>query len=286
MEERSVGTHDGPFHADEVTACALLSLFDLIDQGKIYRTRDDAVLNNCEYVCDVGGIYDPSKKRFDHHQVEYDGKLSSAGMILEYLHQTKVLDDSLFDHINKSLIIGVDAVDNGQITHPLGHCSYSGVISNFVPSSYDSTPEQFDAAFFEALDFAYGHLSRLLERYAYARSCKGKVKQAMQEGKDLLIFSEAMPWMDAFFEFDGENHPAQFLIMPAGTHWKLRGIPPNERSKMQVRHPLPEKWAGLLADELKQVSGIDGAIFCHKGQFISIWETKEDAIKAYEMVKR
>jgi uncharacterized UPF0160 family protein len=36
---RSVGTHDGTFHADEVTACALLLLFDLVDGNKIVRTR-------------------------------------------------------------------------------------------------------------------------------------------------------------------------------------------------------------------------------------------------------
>ena len=36
---RSVGTHDGTFHADEVTACALLLLFDLVDGNKIIRTR-------------------------------------------------------------------------------------------------------------------------------------------------------------------------------------------------------------------------------------------------------
>ena len=37
---RSVGIHDGAFHADEVTACALLLVFDLIDEEKIIRTRD------------------------------------------------------------------------------------------------------------------------------------------------------------------------------------------------------------------------------------------------------
>ncbi|MDN3507566.1 MAG: MYG1 family protein, partial [Simkaniaceae bacterium] len=218
MNTRSVGTHDGPFHADEVTACALLLLFDQIDRDKIHRTRDRSVIDKCEYVCDVGGIYDPSKKRFDHHQVDYVGKLSSAGMILEYLNKEKIIEDNLFEHINKSLVIGVDAVDNGHVSQPLGHCSYSGVISNFVPPTYDATVDEFNAAFFAALDFASGHLSRLLTRYAYAQSCKGKVKQAMQEGKEVLYFDEAMPWMDAFFEFGGDDHPAQFLIMPAGKH--------------------------------------------------------------------
>lgn len=88
---RSVGVHDGSFHADEVTACALLLVFDLVDRDKIFRTRDYRALDTCEYVCDVGGIYDPQMKRFDHHQSSYHGVLSSAGMVLLYLRDQGIL---------------------------------------------------------------------------------------------------------------------------------------------------------------------------------------------------
>ena len=71
--------------------------------------------------------------------------------------------------------------------------------------------------------------------------------------------------------------------MPTGTHWKLRGIPPKSGNRMQLRKPLPSHWAGRLKDELKRITGIEGAIFCHKGRFISVWETKEDALKALRM---
>jgi len=53
-----------------------------------------------------------------------------------------------------------------------------------------------------------------------------------------------------------------------------------------VRLPLPEEWAGLLEDDLKKASEIPGAIFCHKGRFISVWETKEDAFKALKYILR
>jgi len=89
-----------------------------------------------------------------------------------------------------------------------------------------------------------------------------------------LIFEESIPWMENFFELGGEVHPAQFVIMPSGDHWKLRGIPPSLNERMKVRRPMPEAWAGLRDEELKKVSGVKGAIFCHKGRFISIWETK------------
>ena len=77
-------------------------------------------------------------------------------------------------------------------------------------------------------------------------------------------------------------HPALFVIMPSGSHWKLRGIPPTFQERMKVRVPQPKEWAGLLDEELKQVSGISDAIFSHKGRFISVWETREGALKALE----
>jgi uncharacterized UPF0160 family protein len=284
MLKRSVGTHDGTFHADEVTACALLILFDLIDKDKIIRTRDPQLLSQREFVCDVGGIYEPSSKRFDHHQSEYRGELSSAGMIWLYLKNEGVVDESTYDYFNRALIWGVDAVDNGRAILEEGSCTFSQVISNFVPPRYDAPPEDQRQAFFEALDFVLRHLQRLRTRYEYILSCREKVAASMKKKEKFLYFDEAMPWMESFFEMGGETHPATFVIMPSGGHWKLRGIPPTHSERMKVRVPLPQEWAGLLGDDLKRVTGIKGAIFCHKGRFISVWETKEDVFKALEKV--
>jgi uncharacterized UPF0160 family protein len=284
MIQRSVGTHDGSFHADEVTACALLLFFGLIDRERIVRTRDPAKLNTCEFVCDVGGIYDPSIKRFDHHQSDYTGELSSAGMVWQYLKEQGIVDQGTYDFFNHSLIIGVDAHDNGRVTPEVGMCSFSQVITNFVPPLYDAPFDAQNEAFFEALDFVTAHVKRMLERYRYILSCRERVAAAMAQDKKYLLFDEAMPWMDCFFEMGGEQHPALFVVMPSGGHWKLRGIPPSLKERMKVRFPLPEKWAGLLDEDLKKKSQIPGAIFCHKGRFISVWETKEDVMRALECV--
>ncbi len=285
---RSFGTHDGTFHADEVTACALMLLFNLIDFDKIVRTRDLKLLNTCEYVCDVGGVYDPARKMFDHHQVEYQGMLSGAGMILQYLKDQNIIDQLVYDYFNHSLILGVDAHDNGRDPQQVGFCSFSNVISNFTPIDYESDAEFQNKAFYEAVKFALGHLERLMKRYDYMQSCRQLVAEAMKRDRDCLMFDRPLPWLEIFFQMDGEHHPAQFVIMPSGTHWKLRGIPPTYQSRMKVRVPLPKEWAGLLDEDLKSVSGIPGAIFCHKGRFISVWEKREDAILAlkYTIEKR
>lgn len=284
MIARRFGTHDGTFHADEVTACALLLVFDLIDASQIIRTRDTEKLKSCEYVCDVGGIYDPSIKRFDHHQAEYRGLLSSAGMIWLYLLTQGKVDQETYDFVNRSLILGVDAHDNGRVMHEEGVCTFSHVISNFVPPEYDVAPEEQTKAFFCALEFVTGHLKRLLERYRYILDCRERVAEAMRPQQSYLLFEKAMPWLENFFSLGGAKHPALFVIMPSGEHWKLRGIPPTSEERMLVRMPLPESWAGLSDQELVRASGIPGAIFCHKGRFISVWETKEAALEALKKV--
>lgn len=283
-QPRSIGIHDGSFHADEVTACALLIVFGLADADKIVRTRDPDRLFQCEFVCDVGGVYAPSAKLFDHHQASYQGDLSSAGMILEYLREARVISADEFYFYNQSLVLGVDAHDNGRSPQHPGYCTFSHVIANYNPISYESEDSDLDAAFHQALQFTIGHLKRLHERYYYNRECRKIVKKAMDTYQTCLFFDEAISWLESFFALNGKDHPALFVIMPAKQHWKLRGIPPDYERRMQVRLPLPEAWAGLLEDDLKKVSGIPGAVFCHKGRFTSVWETKEDAVKALKLV--
>jgi hypothetical protein len=53
----------------------------------VARSRDKAVLEDCDVIIDVGGVYEPENNRFDHHQRGfgevfghgYNTKLSSAG---------------------------------------------------------------------------------------------------------------------------------------------------------------------------------------------------------------
>jgi uncharacterized UPF0160 family protein len=281
---RSLGTHDGIFHADEVTTAAFLILFDLIDKENIYRTRDTAILARCEYVCDVGWEYDPSKKHFDHHQMEYSGKMSSAGMILCYLRDIGVIGDKEYDFYNNTLVTGIDAYDNGQETPRTGFCTFSQVIMNFAPIEREMTSEEESASFFEALAFTYNHLHRWRQRFHYRQACSVIVDETMKKYSECLFFDKNIAWLESFFELGGKSHPAKFVIMPAGIHWKLRGIPPSYEQRMDVRVPLPEEWSGLSNGDLTRVSGIPGAIFCHKEHFISIWETKEAAEQALEYI--
>ncbi len=283
MKLRFLGIHDAVFHADEVTAAALLIIFDLVDRDKIVRTRDELLLAECEYVCDVGGVYDPDLKRFDHHQVSYRGKMSSAGMVLLYLKEERIISSSIYRFLDRALVSEIDAHDNGMVKLVAGYSTFSQVVGNFVPSHFHSSEEAMERGFFQALDFTKGHIDRLLEKHRYNLLCRGLIAEAMKERGDALLFSSAIPWSDGFFDLGGESHPALFVVMPSGSYWKLRAIPPNGRDRMAMRLPLPKSWAGLSAEDLQKETQIRGAIFCHKKRFISIWETREDAISALRL---
>ncbi|MCH9611725.1 MAG: hypothetical protein S4CHLAM102_01970 [Chlamydiia bacterium] len=283
--KKSVAIHNGTFHADEVSACALLIHFGLVEQGRIVRTRDAQRIAECEFVCDVGGEYDSKRRLFDHHQSSYEGEMSSAGMVLLFLRDEGVIDDPLYEHLRGHWIYGVDQIDNGLFTPLYGFATYSMIISSFVPPDPEASSDEVDRCFDLALNFARDFLARMIGRYEYIESCREVVARAMSEGERVLVFERNIPWLELFFDMGGEEHPAEFLIMPAHEgQWKLRGIPPSLTERMAVRTPLPEEWAGKMGAELEEASGIPGAIFCHKGRFISMWRDREAVEKALKKV--
>jgi len=133
-----IGTHNGTFHCDEVMACYLLKLLPEYKDADIVRSRDPAVLATCDIVVDVGGVFNASQCRYDHHQRSFDDsmhslsnekyawktKLSSAGLvyyhygerILSHLLNSTPKDSFvqiLFQKIYENLIEEIDAIDNG-----------------------------------------------------------------------------------------------------------------------------------------------------------------------------
>lgn len=80
---KSIITHNSLFHADEVTAVALLKVFSPYE-FTIERVPHQTPDLEADFVIDIGREFD-GKTKFDHHQYtkEQNG-LSSAGMIYAY----------------------------------------------------------------------------------------------------------------------------------------------------------------------------------------------------------
>ncbi|MEQ2245260.1 UPF0160 protein myg1, mitochondrial [Ilyodon furcidens] len=68
MTVKKIGTHNGTFHCDEVLACFFLRQLPEYVDAEIIRTRDAALLAECDVVVDVGGEFDSKRHRYDHHQ--------------------------------------------------------------------------------------------------------------------------------------------------------------------------------------------------------------------------
>lgn len=139
MSDSQIGTHNGVFHCDESLGCFLIQQLPKFKEARVVRTRDQAVLDKCEIVLDVGGEYDHDKRRYDHHQKSFtlslgsihpskasfgNIKLSSAGLIYaHYGHEiiAKILGwnkddintDLVFDKVYDKFIKEIDGIDNG-----------------------------------------------------------------------------------------------------------------------------------------------------------------------------
>ena len=276
-----VATHDGPFHADDVMAVALVRTF--VDaQCEVVRTRDPAKLDGADIVVDVGAVYAPEQGRFDHHQASYQGPLSSAGMVLEWLVTSGQIDAELSGKLRHGLMDYIDAVDNGR-TAPRSDLPCFPRIVEALNHTAEDHPG-FDAAFAHAEQFSCLWLQGLIsehERILRARRVVTQAMQAAEQARSRVIeLAEYLPWKPVYFDHGGETHPTDYVMHP-GTDgsWRVVAIPPKLGDFGQKR-PLPEAWAGLTDAELEAVTGVPGSVFCHKNRFIAVFRTRDAALEA------
>jgi len=187
--EKTVGTHSGSFHMDEVLGCVMLTKYTQeFKDAKIVRSRDEQLLNTFDIVIDVGRVYDAERYRFDHHQKEFTGtfnenytiKLSSAGLVYKHFgkeivrnlaeqllakyEETLILDEEnlalVYQRLYDNFILSVDAIDNGENQYPSDvqpkykvKSDLGSRIGRLNPASYEKNVS-FDERFFEAMKIA------------------------------------------------------------------------------------------------------------------------------------
>lgn len=277
----TVATHSGPFHADDVLAWALIRTFYDAEAGLI-RTRDQALIETADVVFDVGGLHDPSTLRFDHHQQEYTGPLSSAGMVLRWLEGAGHITAPLSAELREQVVDYVDDVDNGRRMPDAGVPCFAKLVDAYNQGC--DTLEEFDAGFRRAGEAAIGLVSGLAAGHAARLASAATVVAAMEEaraaGKNVIFMDRYHSWKNIYFDHDGENHPTEYVLHPGiDGRWRAVGIPPVRGSFAQKR-PFPEAWAGLRDEELSAVTGVTGSMFCHKNRFIAVFSTREGALEA------
>lgn len=284
---KTLGTHSGKFHADDVMATAILNL--LIGYIKVTRTRDENILRNIDFV------YDISLGEFDHHQLnkeirENDIPYAACGLVWREFGFRVIqkfnpkLDEndiiSIFDNVDKNLVQGIDAIDNGiDIKSEIKVTSISDIIQNFNPT-WDSTSSK-DEAFEEATKYATEVIKRIITKQVSVIKARSIVNEAFQSRNinEIMILKNGCPWLQQLLKID-INNEVLFVISPddSNVEYKIQTVK-KTADTFEARKDILESIRGKSSEEINSIIKIDDAIFCHKAGFIASVKSIESALK-------
>lgn len=286
-------THNGSFHTDDIFACATLVLM-LEKNGntfEIIRTRDEKNIEQGDFVFDVGGIYDAEINRFDHHQKGGAGKrengieYSSFGLVWKKFGKEICEGEEVVNIVDERLVAPIDAFDNGFDLVENKHSISPYFIQHFFLAMRPTLREKNitnDEMFLKSVEIAKEILSREIIHVTDAISSFKKVLSIYEntEDKRILVLDE---------NFQNEVSLTKlkeplYIIYPKSddSSWGIRAVRENPRT-FNNRKDFPKVWAGLKDKELQEVTGVEDAVFCHKGLFLVIAKSKEGAIKLAEL---
>lgn len=281
MNDITIVTHNGNFHADDVFSIAALKC--IFPTFNLVRTRDLALISEADIVIDVGGEYNPDSGRFDHHQRGGAGErkngipYSSFGLIWKkYGLAICQNNQEVADAVDAELVSTIDAIDCGHVKAVSQGISLTQTISMFNPTWQEDS--HFDACFDEAVDFALRVLTRFIASASGGINAKDIVAKAIENAEDprVIVLAQYTPWKRTVHALSKE---ALYMIYPSNSgQWRIQTVPV-EPGSFDDRKPLPKEWAGLSDKALIAVTGIDDAMFCHNGLFIAGAESFESTMK-------
>jgi len=291
-----IATHGGKFHADDAWAVAVLKV--LFPDADIVRTREAARIEAADFAIDVGGIWDPSSGRFDHHQKEFDGArpsgvpYASAGLVwkefgarcvavLAEKHTGQQIADDTAQQIayaiDADVVQYLDLSDVGVARSAPGSYGLSATVSGFNPGWLDEqrlgaaeAVEAFRMAqFMRALEFLTDIMANAVRYRVGAILAVSQVRaaEALEEGRILFLKNAALPWSSVVRK---EMPKVLFVISYSilENRYILHTVPVDAES-FDARADLPASWAGLRDADLAAVTGVPDAVFCHTGRFIA-----------------
>ncbi len=283
MAKQTIITHDGKFHADDCFAVAALLL--LGQDAEVVRTRDPKLIAKAETVLDVGGVYDASRNRFDHHQKEGAGErpngipYAAFGLVWKKFGEQIAGGKEAAAILEEKLVQPLDAHDNGvalALPSVSGVSLYevSDVVCSFVPS-WREKEVPMDERFRQAVSFAQKMLLREIERAQAQVEGAKRVEKAVREAEDnrLVVLNEDLPWKEALARI-----PAPlFVVHPQDGRWFVECVRDNPATFLN-RKNLPESWAGLRDEEIAKATGVSDAIFCHRNRFMAVAHSRGGAL--------
>jgi uncharacterized UPF0160 family protein len=286
MEPLSIVAHDGTFHTDDVFACATLSLVYRDREIEITRSRLEAIIEAADIVVDVGGIYDPEKGRYDHHQKGGAGArengipYASFGLVWKAYGASLAGSEESAKFIDEQLVQGIDGADNGVLNKVADNGVYCYSVIDIISAMRKTWEETMtmDEAFMEAVNMATTILERMLahaQSYAHAQDILETAYVQAPDKQIIDIQSEYPGWYEVM-----SNHPEPLFVVyeREDGKWSAKGVR-NNPVEFAIRKQFPESWAGLRDEELQQASGVVDAVFCHNERFIAVAQSRQGAVE-------
>ncbi|HEY1043274.1 MAG TPA: MYG1 family protein [Telluria sp.] len=299
-----IATHSGKFHADDAWAVAVLYI--LFPASELVRTRDPATIAAADFAVDVGGVWDPARGCFDHHQKGFSGArqtgvpYASAGLVwreygarcvsaLAARDGHAIGDDKAREiayAIDADIVQYLDLSDVGAAKNAPGGYGLSAVISGFNPNWLDEqrlgygelTEAYRQGQFRRAIELLTDIMANSVKYRVGAMLALEQVRggEVLEDGQVLFLQNSSLPWTQVVRK---EMPKVLFVISHsiAEQRYMIHTVPVSPDS-FTARADLPEAWAGLRDAELAAVTGVADATFCHNGRFIA-------AARSYEGVR-
>lgn len=292
---KTIVTHSGSFHTDDIFAVATIQLAFPKEEFTVVRTRDEEKISHADIVVDVGGIHNPSTFRFDHHQTGAAGyrengiPYASFGLVWKEFGEGICGSKEVAEMIDQKLVQPVDAMDNGVV---ISTPTYPGVFQYSINSflmSYKKENEIKEEELYKTFIELVGVTKALLEREIQNEKIASELRQRVRdlynvsERKDVLILDTSIGrhiWKKVSDEFPELLYVVSLDV--SGDKWKADAVPVTNDS-FDCRKRFPASWAGKLGTELAEVTGVPGSIFCHNARFLAVAKTKEDILALIEL---
>ena len=94
--------------------------------------------------------------------------------------------------------------------------------------------------------------------------------------KRIIVLDKIYPFQDTLNKF-----PEPLFVIyykESSNHWMVKAIREDPKT-FNKRKDFPKSWAGLRDEELQKITGVGDAVFCHRGLFLAVANSKEGAIK-------